>query len=656
MSHTAKGGWRMGHSIGTPEREALVQKGKELWSRPSVRRLAGHLRDGLTAFVLSAAASGSVPLPLCLGFLVGLEADWSALAAAAGGCLGAFLFWGAGGCLEPIAGMVAGLLGAAVFAGTELRKRPWFLPALSAGVTAALGAVFLLGKSSVPGAELLGYLLRTGFAALSAAAFARPKGPWAAGLMVLALCQMQVLKVVNLGLGAAALLACLHPGSLLWALACGAGADLSRITAVPITPVLCLAALPLAPGKGLYRLAPALWSCPAMYVAGTFDPYVPLGLLAGGLASLPFPGKTARPKAAPPPAAAPLEAAAGALEYLRELLEQPVPGGVRPGELFDQAAEEACRGCSRWSQCWEQEAEETYRLLSRAAPPILERCQVTQEDLPAFLSRCRRPDAFLEATDRAVARLRLRRQYEAKLREGRQALANQYRFLARFLREAAEEQPEAAPQYRVELGIGATGKFGLRASGDRGAHFPGPGARYYVILCDGMGAGPGAAQESAGALRLLVGMLQAGLPPEAALETLNDLYVLRETGGFSTADLLELHLDTGRATLYKWGGAPSYVKYRHTVQKIGTAAPPPGVGIGKSHRAEVIRLSLQKGQTLVLASDGLAEAETQSRIAEFTGQSPKALAALLAAGTGAQEEDDRTAVAVCLRPVSSATT
>ena len=148
MSHTAKGGWRMGHSIGTPEREALVQKGKELWSRPSVRRLAGHLRDGLTAFVLSAAASGSVPLPLCLGFLVGLEADWSALAAAAGGCLGAFLFWGAGGCLEPIAGMVAGLLGAAVFAGTELRKRPWFLPALSAGVTAALGAVFLLGKSS----------------------------------------------------------------------------------------------------------------------------------------------------------------------------------------------------------------------------------------------------------------------------------------------------------------------------------------------------------------------------------------------------------------------------------------------------------------------------------------------------------------------------
>lgn len=646
----------MEHLIGTPEGAALVRRGKELWSRPPLRRWAGYLRDALLAFVLSAGASGSVPLPLCLGFLVGLEADWSALAAAGGGCLGYLLLWGPERCLEPIAGIVVGLFGAAVFAGTELRKRRWFLPTLCAGVTAVLGMVFLLGQATVPGERLVRCLLQAVFGGLSAAAFDRPWGPWSAGLTVLALCQLQVLRVLNLGLAAAALLVNLHPGSLLWAAACGAGADLSRITAVPITPILCLTVLPLFRGRGIRNLTAAIWACPAMYVAGVFDPYVPLGLLAGGVASLPIPVKPAPVEKKQRPAGEnTLEAAAGALEYLQSLLEQPLPGGTHTADLFDRAAEEACRGCSKWSQCWEREAQETYQLLSRAAPPILERCRATREDLTAFLSRCRRPDAFLEATDRAVAQLRLRRQYEAKLRESRQALANQYRFVAQFLREAARPRAEAVPQFRVELGIGATGKFGLKSSGDRGAHFRGPEARYYVILCDGMGAGPGAAQESTGALRLLAGMLQAGLPAEAALETLNDLYVLRETGGFSTADLLELHLDTGRGTLYKWGGAPSYVKYRHTVQKIGTAAPPPGVGIGKSHRAEAIRLSLQKGQTLVLVSDGLAEAETQSRIAEFAGQSPKALAALLAAGAGGQEEDDRTAVAVCLRPVSSAT-
>ena len=57
---------------------------------------------------------------------------------------------------------------------------------------------------------------------------------------------------------------------------------------------------------------------------------------------------------------------------------------------------------------------------------------------------------------------------------------------------------------------------------------------------------------------------------------------------------------------------------------MGTAAPPPGVGIGEAHQAEVIRLSLQKEETVVLISDGLESEETQSQIADFAGQAPKA--------------------------------
>ena len=56
---------------------------------------------------------------------------------------------------------------------------------------------------------------------------------------------------------------------------------------------------------------------------------------------------------------------------------------------------------------------------------------------------------------------------------------------------------------------------------------------------------------------------------------------------------------------------------------MGTAAPPPGVGIGEAHQAEVIRLSLQKEEMVVLISDGLESEETQSQIADFTGQTPR---------------------------------
>lgn len=71
------------------------------------------------------------------------------------------------------------------------------------------------------------------------------------------------------------------------------------------------------------------------------------------------------------------------------------------------------------------------------------------------------------------------------------ALGNQYRFLARYLQDTAQSltEPEPRARYRVELGIASAGRFGLLASGDRGAHFPGPGLRYYVLLCDGMGTG-----------------------------------------------------------------------------------------------------------------------------------------------------------------------
>ncbi len=70
--------------------------------------------------------------------------------------------------------------------------------------------------------------------------------------------------------------------------------------------------------------------------------------------------------------------------------------------------------------------------------------------------------------------------------------------------------------------MASAGWFGLLASGDRGA-LPGPGLRYYVLLCDGMGlTGPGAAQEeSESALRILTGAFAGrGMPGAEALGTL----------------------------------------------------------------------------------------------------------------------------------------
>jgi stage II sporulation protein E len=142
-------------------------------------------------------------------------------------------------------------------------------------------------------------------------------------------------------------------------------------------------------------------------------------------------------------------------------------------------------------------------------------------------------------------------------------------------------------------------------NGDRCLRFAGAGCRYYVLLCDGMGTGPAAVQEGKAAASLLRELLLAGFPAEYALRSLNSLSILRNFGGCATVDLLLLQLDTGKGTLYKWGAAASYLMKAGQYRKIGTAGPPPG--LSQSCRETVDRLSLSRGELLILLSDGVCE-------------------------------------------------
>lgn len=126
---------------------------------------------------------------------------------------------------------------------------------------------------------------------------------------------------------------------------------------------------------------------------------------------------------------------------------------------------------------------------------------------------------------------------------------------------------------------------------------------------------------------MLRSLLTLGFDAMDAAAMLNELYVLRGDGCFSTIDLLEVDLCTGEGALYKWGAAPSYLKKGGTVKKIGTASPPPGLGVGEEHRAERVGLSLQRGEQLVLTTDGIPEAACEQYLRASGPLSPRELAA-----------------------------
>jgi len=132
---------------------------------------------------------------------------------------------------------------------------------------------------------------------------------------------------------------------------------------------------------------------------------------------------------------------------------------------------------------------------------------------------------------------------------------------------------------------------------------------------------------------------------------MNSLLVLEGRAGAVTIDLAEVRLDTGIATLYKWGAAPSWVISRRGTEKIGTAMPPPGISMDEKHQT-VEKLSLRRGEALVLLSDGLDGEDVLNRLGVTPEAPPGELAADILEKGCAAAEDDVTAAVIRLLPVN----
>ena len=230
------------------------------------------------------------------------------------------------------------------------------------------------------------------------------------------------------------------------------------------------------------------------------------------------------------------------------------------------------------------------------------------------------------------------------------ALVQQYGFLSDALRDLSDHLPDRRrdklPRCRVQVSARSRGKE--LADGDRVSAFPGTGCRYYVLLCDGMGTGLGAAEESRQASELIKDMLTAGMTPGAVLGSINSQLTLMERGGAVTVDLAELRLDTGRVWLYKWGAGPSWLLRRRRQLRVGSSGPPPGLVVGAG-RETVNRVVLFPGDTLVMLSDGVEGPEGKAWALGAKDMDPGALASRILA-EGSHPEDDATAVVIHLLP------
>ena len=206
---------------------------------------------------------------------------------------------------------------------------------------------------------------------------------------------------------------------------------------------------------------------------------------------------------------------------------------------------------------------------------------------------------------------------------------------------------EAEP-LAVTVGSAGAKKSGESVSGDRCLCFRTDEGVLYVLLSDGMGAGPEAARMASAAATVTERFLRAGIAPELTLDILSSLCLLKNEDSLesATVDLLALDMFSGEAKLYKYGAAPSYLRRGASVKRVGGSALPVGFAAKGAEKA-VTRLSLQAGDTLLMASDGAGDEKLLRQHLASGQDDPQLLArTLLGEAAKAPAQDDMTVIVV----------
>ncbi len=626
--------------------ETYLRRGKRTLQRlsldPTMRSVGAVLAYGGSGFLLSGAGLGNYPQPLAMG-LICATTGWRTLVMSLGAMVGYPTFWGSQGNLGIVWSAAGGLLALLVGKKEESRDQPLMLSAITAFLAAVAELSFrlILGAETPIGVSCLRVALAFFSGVLFTQAFAcrDPMTDWLVGAVgVLALARVSLGPHFGLGYLAAGVMAmgCAFPAAVL----AGLALDLAQVTKVPMTAVMCMAWLlrqvPFDKRWQHYAAPAAAWGA-VCWACTLWDPAPLPGLAVGGAlgALLPPRPQITHRRGQTGVAQVRLEVGAEVLGRMQQLALELEASPIDQQALLETVRQRACEGCSARKTCQQR---------LHLTPQMLEN---------PLEADCRKQGRLIPELRRAREQWKLLQADRRRQEEYRTALAQQYRFLSSYLRTLADRLPRSSPPaqaaFRIEAAARTRGKE--QANGDRCLAFSGSDCRYYVLLCDGMGTGVGAAMEGKNGAELLRRMLLAGFPAEHALSSLNSLLALGSRAGAVTVDLAEIHLDKGHVYLYKWGAAPSWLLSRGRAEKIGTATPPPGISVQETRPAQ--KLSLRRGEVLVLLSDGVDGEEIRRRSDLSVDLSPGELGTRILAGVSSGE-DDATAAVIKLRPTSLA--
>lgn len=189
------------------------------------------------------------------------------------------------------------------------------------------------------------------------------------------------------------------------------------------------------------------------------------------------------------------------------------------------------------------------------------------------------------------------------------------------------------PSFSITAAIASAIKANKKVSGDYALYALVDRHTYALILCDGMGSGEIAREESKSCARLLLRLLESGVDAQSAINIINSMLLCAFSGTLAAIDLCLISLDDGTCNLYKCGGAGTYAK----TQKETTHIAPQSLPAGSFTPGDtaIYTIPSGRGSMLVLVSDGVSSSESsrlpwiKNMIEGFDGSEPEALAQMI---------------------------
>lgn len=197
--------------------------------------------------------------------------------------------------------------------------------------------------------------------------------------------------------------------------------------------------------------------------------------------------------------------------------------------------------------------------------------------------------------------------------------------------------------FKLEVAAAQQSKSGERACGDAYTRFRPRAYHQTIVLSDGMGSGDEAHRQAVLTCEILESIMNSGFCTEKSLRLLNSTLLLSTDAQiFSTLDVADFDLFSGRVDLYKLGASDTFVLRGGRSYRIPCASVP--VGILGQAEPEHRYFTLKDGDLLLLHSDGIEL--TDELLLALQSQDNLHDLCHLCLNKGAVGDDDRTVLLI----------